>query len=73
MEERADVIHHLLLDTQDTWVIQETAEALLARKDTIGLRYVLLACSRADTNDAADQLGAALACNPQWMTPEGAD
>ncbi|WP_225448769.1 hypothetical protein [Streptacidiphilus sp. P02-A3a] len=40
IEEVADVIHRLVLDAQDTWVIQETAEALLERKDTIGLRYV---------------------------------
>ncbi|MFE2538349.1 hypothetical protein [Streptomyces sp. NPDC059371] len=73
IEEVADVIHRLLLDEQDTGVIQETAETLLARNDTIGLRFVLLAYSRAATNDAVDQLGAALDCNPEWMTTEGAD
>ncbi|MER5382963.1 hypothetical protein ABT040_22215 [Streptomyces sp. NPDC002688] len=73
IEDLADVIHRLLLDPQDTAVIQETAEALLERKDTIGLRHVLLACSRATTDDAVDHLGAALDCDPEWMTTEGAD
>ncbi|MFC8177170.1 hypothetical protein [Streptomyces sp. NPDC057325] len=73
IEEVADVIHRLLLDAQDTWVIQETAEALLERKDTLGLRYVLLAYSQAGTDDTVDHLGAALDCNPEWMTPQGAD
>ncbi|WP_051940074.1 hypothetical protein [Phaeacidiphilus oryzae] len=73
IEEVADVLHRLLLDAQDTWVIQETADALLERKDTVGLRYVLLAYSQAGTYDAVDHLGAALDCNPEWMTTEGAD
>ncbi|MER6678882.1 hypothetical protein [Streptomyces sp. NPDC000983] len=73
IEELADVIHRLLLDAQDTWVIQETAEALLERKDIIGLRCVLLAYSQAGNYDAMDHLGAALDCNPEWMTTEGAD
>lgn len=73
IEEVADVLHRLLLDAQDTWVIQETAEALLERKDTIGLRCVLLAYSQAGSYDAVDELGAALDCNPEWMTTEGAD
>lgn len=73
IEEVADVIHRLLLDEQDTGVTQETAETLLARKDTIGLRCVLLAYSRATTHDAVDQLGAALDGNPEWMTTQGAD
>ncbi|MFJ3639268.1 hypothetical protein ACIPRD_05875 [Streptomyces sp. NPDC090108] len=73
IDEVADVLHRLLLDAQDTWVIQETAEALLERKDTIGLRYVLLAYSQAGTDDAVDHLGAALDCNPEWMTTQGAD
>ncbi|MFE9559157.1 hypothetical protein ACFYOD_37650 [Streptomyces sp. NPDC006703] len=63
----------LLLDAKDTWVIQETAEALLERKDTIGLRHVLLAYSQACSFDAVDQLGTALDCDPEWMTTEGAD
>lgn len=71
--EMADVIQRLLLDAQDTWVIQETAEALLERRDTIGLRQVLLAYSRAGTYDTVDHLGAALDCNPEWETTQGAD
>ncbi|WP_326570234.1 hypothetical protein OIE69_02275 [Actinacidiphila glaucinigra] len=43
VDEMADVIHRLLLDAQDTAVTQETAVALLARRDSIGLRRVLLA------------------------------
>ncbi|WP_327187897.1 hypothetical protein [Streptomyces sp. NBC_01334] len=73
VEEVADLIHRLLLDEQDTIVVQETAEALLARNDTVGLRFVLLAYSRAAINDAVDHLGAALDCNPEWMTAQGAD
>ncbi|NYV73381.1 hypothetical protein [Streptomyces sp. UH6] len=73
IEELADIIHRLLLDAQDTWVIQETAEALLERKDTTGLRCVLLAYSQAGNYDAMDHLGAALDCNPEWMTTQGAD
>ncbi|WP_394437721.1 hypothetical protein [Streptomyces sp. SGAir0957] len=73
IEEVAGVIQRLLLDAQDTWVIQETAEALLEREDTIGLRHVLLAYSQAGSYDVVDQLGAALDCKPVWMTTEGAD
>ncbi|MFF3291724.1 hypothetical protein [Streptomyces sp. NPDC003023] len=69
----AGLLHRLLLDAQDTAVIQETAVALLERKDTIGLRLVLLAYSRAAANDAVDEIGAALDCDPEWMTTEGAD
>ncbi|WP_354637484.1 hypothetical protein [Kitasatospora camelliae] len=69
----ADVIHRLLLDEKDTAVIQATAEALLARKDTSGLRCVLLALSRAASTDAVDEIGAALDGNPEWMTTEGED
>jgi hypothetical protein len=73
IEEVADLLHRLLLDAQDTAVVQETAVALLERKDTIGLRLVLLAYSQAATNDTVDEIGAALDCNPEWMTTEGAD
>ncbi|MFI1439132.1 hypothetical protein [Streptomyces fructofermentans] len=64
IEDVADVIHRLLLDAQDTWVIQETAEALLERKDTIGLRHVLLAYSQAGTYDTVDHLGDAWTATP---------
>ncbi|MFE7935144.1 hypothetical protein ACFU6S_41765 [Streptomyces sp. NPDC057456] len=69
----ADVIGRLLLDVRDSGVIQETAEALLGREDVIGMRCVLLAFSRASTGGAVDHLGAALDCDPGWMTAEGAD
>ncbi|MEV8529395.1 hypothetical protein AB0451_35525 [Streptomyces sp. NPDC052000] len=73
IDEMADVLHRLLLDPQDSGVTQETAEALLARKDTAGLRCVLLARSQAVEFWTADQLEAALNCDPEWMTTEGAD
>ncbi|MFD5754107.1 hypothetical protein [Streptomyces mirabilis] len=73
LEEVADVIHRLLLDDQDTAVTSETAEALLARKDTIGLRYVLLARSYAAETWTADEIQAALDCDPDWLMTEGAD
>lgn len=65
------VLHRLLLDNQDTGVIQETAEALLARGDASGLRTVLAALACAASTDALDQLSAAVDCNPIWMTVEG--
>lgn len=52
-------------------MIQETAEALLARRDAGGLRTVLAALARAASTDALDELGAAVDCNPLWMTAEG--
>ncbi|MER5890526.1 hypothetical protein ABT160_42435 [Streptomyces sp. NPDC001941] len=69
----ADVLHRLLLDLRDSGVTQETAEALLARRDTAGLRCVLLASSQAVELWTMDQLGAALDSNPEWMTTDGAD
>ncbi|WP_405668187.1 hypothetical protein OG379_39045 [Streptomyces sp. NBC_01166] len=51
----------------------QTAEALLARKDTVGLRQVLLARSYAAEPSTADEIQAALNCDPDWMTTEGAD
>lgn len=68
-----DVLHRLLLDLRDSAVTQETAEALLARKDTAGLRCVLLGSSRAVEFSTRDELMAALDCNPEWMTTAGAD
>ncbi|MFD7163657.1 hypothetical protein [Streptomyces violascens] len=73
IDEAADLLHRLLLDLQDSGVTQETAEALLGRKDTAGLRCVLLARSQAVEFWTADQLAAALDCDPEWMTTEGAD
>ncbi|MET8429576.1 hypothetical protein [Nocardia sp. NPDC004860] len=72
VDEVADVLHRLLLD-QDTAVTQETAVALLARKDIVGLRCVLLARSYAAETSTAEEIQAALDCYPDWMTAEGAD
>lgn len=73
IDEATDVLHRLLLDVHDTGVIQETAVALLERKDTTALRCVLLARSFASETWVADEIQAALDGNPEWMTTEGAD
>ncbi|MGW3892509.1 hypothetical protein ACWD69_27835 [Micromonospora chokoriensis] len=73
IDEVADTLHRLLLDPQDTAVTQETAMALLERKDATGLRLVLLARSYAADEATAAEIQAALDCNPDWMTPVGAD
>lgn len=73
IDEVADVLHRLLLDPQDTAVTWATAEALLERKDVIGLRLVLLARSYAAAEATAQEIQAALDCNPDWMTAGGAD
>ncbi|MFI9201231.1 hypothetical protein [Streptomyces sp. NPDC053048] len=52
--EAAVVLHRLLLD-EDTAVTQETAEALLERRDVCGVRLALTALTVAD-DDTADQL-----------------
>ncbi|MFF2778919.1 hypothetical protein ACFVU3_28990 [Streptomyces sp. NPDC058052] len=54
-----DALRRLLLDEWDTAVTQETAEALLERRDVIGLRLVLEALAAAD-DDTADQLDDAI-------------
>ncbi|MGK8500117.1 hypothetical protein [Nocardia asiatica] len=72
IDEVTDVLHRLLLD-QDTAVTHETAVALLARKDSVGLRCVLLARSYAAQTWTADEIQAALDCDPDWMTTEGTD
>ncbi|WP_051742827.1 hypothetical protein [Kitasatospora sp. MBT66] len=73
IDEATDVIHRLLLDVQDTGVTHETAVALLEREDTLGLRCVLLARSYASETWTAEEIQAALDCDPDWMTTEGAD
>src|ERR1700759_1227763 len=45
-------LHRLLLDAADTFVTHATADALLRRKDTIGLATVARALADADTNHA---------------------
>ncbi|MCX5231424.1 hypothetical protein ABZY16_05580 [Streptomyces sp. NPDC006553] len=57
--EVAEVLHRLLLDGRDTFVTQETAEALLERWDALGLRLVLTALASAD-DETGDHLGAAI-------------
>ena len=59
-------LHRLLLDEHDTGVTQETAEALLARRDLPGLRAVLRALSQARGVGTADQLNAEVRCDPRW-------
>ncbi|WAZ26576.1 hypothetical protein STRCI_008170 [Streptomyces cinnabarinus] len=73
IEEMADVLVRLLLDAQDTGVTQETAHALLARKDAVGLRCVVMAMSRVTETWTADELNAALNGDAAWMTDEGTD
>lgn len=73
LDEVADILHRLLLDLRDSAVTQETAEALLARRDTAGLPCVLLASSQAVEFWTMDQLGDALDSNSEWMTTDGAD
>ncbi|WP_130399924.1 hypothetical protein [Micromonospora violae] len=73
IDEVADVLHRLLLDPEDTGVTWKTAEALLDRKDSVGLRLVLLARSYAANEATAAEIQAALDCNPDWMTADGAD
>ncbi|MFG2334279.1 hypothetical protein ACGFMM_32405 [Streptomyces sp. NPDC048604] len=73
LDEVADVLHRLLLDLRDSAVTHETAEALLARRDTAGLRCVLLASSQAVEIWTMDQLGDALDSHYEWMTTDGAD
>ncbi|MFJ2415748.1 hypothetical protein [Streptomyces brevispora] len=67
----SEVLHRLLLDTQDAGVTQETARALLERADTPGLRAVLAALACAASAGTADQLGGELDWNPHWMTKDG--
>jgi hypothetical protein len=61
------VLERLLLDAHDTAVTQETACALLERKDMYGLRAVLSARSRAEEWWTADELDAAIDTDPRWM------
>lgn len=55
----AEVLPRLLRDGQDTFVVQETAEALLERGDVLGLRMVLAARVGAN-DDVRDHIGAAI-------------
>ncbi|WP_328622658.1 hypothetical protein [Streptomyces sp. NBC_00354] len=68
--EIAEVLQRLLLDAYDTGVVQETAEALLQRRDMWGLRAVLAALARAVDLSVADQLAAEVDCDPRWLSGE---
>ncbi|WP_328865917.1 hypothetical protein [Streptomyces sp. NBC_00304] len=57
--EVAAVLSRLLLDAHDTFVTQETAEALLLRGDVPGLRLVLAALATADA-ETGDQIQCAI-------------
>lgn len=74
----ARILDLLLLDGEDTAVTQETAEALLGRGDVLGLHLVLKALAVAADPDVPnwdastmDEIGAAVACDPRWMTDDG--
>ncbi|MFC7974845.1 hypothetical protein ACPCAE_13370 [Streptomyces cinereoruber] len=71
-EQKAEVLLRLLLDPHDTAVTQDTANALLRRDDTFGLRQVLLALDRATSECTADELAAAVHF-PERTTDEGTD
>jgi HEAT repeat protein len=70
-EEVAPVLERLLLDPYDTGVTQETAEALLQRRDLVGLRFVLAALSRAEEWWTADQLDGEVFNYQSWMIADG--
>ncbi|MGW4437223.1 hypothetical protein ACWELO_15905 [Streptomyces sp. NPDC004596] len=70
-EEVAPVLERLLLDPHDTGVTQETAEALLQRRDLVGLRTVLAALSRAEAWWTADQLDGEVFNHQSWMIADG--
>ncbi|MFJ4984368.1 hypothetical protein ACIP9H_11295 [Streptomyces sp. NPDC088732] len=55
-EEIRPLLLQLMMDPRDTGVTQETAEALLERKDLLGLCLVLMALSRAEAWWTIDQL-----------------
>lgn len=70
-EEVASILERLLLDPHDTGVTQETADALLQRRDLVGLRIVLVALSRAEAWETADQLDGEVYNHQSWMIADG--
>ncbi|MEU4087707.1 hypothetical protein [Streptomyces aureus] len=70
-KEFGPVLERLLLDPYDTAVTQETAEALLERRDLVGLRFVLAALSRAEEWCTADQLDGEVFNYQSWMIADG--
>ena len=65
------VLARLLLDDNDTGVTQETAQALLERRDMVGLRTVLSALSQAVSIGTADQLVSEVYSYQSWMIADG--
>jgi hypothetical protein len=59
------------LDPRDTAITQETAEALLQRRDLVGLRTVLAALARAEEWCTADQLDGEVYNYQSWMIADG--
>ncbi|MFJ9820966.1 hypothetical protein ACIRU3_38020 [Streptomyces sp. NPDC101151] len=70
-EEVTPVLERLLLDPHDTGVTQETAEALLQRRDLVGLRIVLAMLSRTEAWWTADQLDGDVFNHQSWMIADG--
>jgi hypothetical protein len=70
-EEVAPVLERLLLDAHDTAVTQETAEALLQRRDLLGLRFVLAALSRAQELSTVDWLAGEVSSHRSWLLSDG--
>lgn len=70
-EEVVPVLERLLSDPNDTGVTQETAEALLQRRDLVGLRIVLATLSRVEEWWTADQLDGELFNYQSWMSAAG--
>ncbi|MEU1596500.1 hypothetical protein ABZ468_27495 [Streptomyces sp. NPDC005708] len=64
-------LERLLLDPRDTAITQETAEALLQRRDLVGLRTVLAALARAEEWRTADQLDGEVYNHQSWMIADG--
>ena len=69
-EEVGPILERLLLDAHDTAVTQETAQALLERRDLVGLRAVLAALSRAEEWWTADQLYGEVFGYRSWMVAD---
>ncbi|MEU1630509.1 site-specific integrase [Streptomyces sp. NPDC020096] len=64
-------LERLLLDLHNTAVTQETARALLGRRDLVGLRTVLTAMSRAKEWYTVDWLDGELFGYESWMVADG--
>ncbi|WP_152646093.1 hypothetical protein [Streptacidiphilus albus] len=72
----AEILQQLLLDLHDTGVTQGTANALLQRQDSYGLRLVLAAFARSrepsfPEPSTVDHLYSAIMGDLRWMTETG--